>query len=116
MTKDEIQALMKEIHYRDWRFVIFEGAVGVAMYLQVQFETMYAGARTHHFGRKWQLSKHMTRSELVQTALMAVLAAEEHEARENFFYKGVSVFGPHIDVEKLRDLCMQHPLDVRKAV
>ena len=52
-------------------------------------------------GRKWRLSKHMTAGELVQTAFMAILAALEHEAREQFRYKGVDVLNPHMDLEAL---------------
>lgn len=55
-------------------------------------------------GRKWRLSPHMTDGEIAQTALMATLAAVEHETREQFTYKGVSVFDPHYDIEALVDL------------
>jgi hypothetical protein len=55
-------------------------------------------------GRKWRLSEHMTKSEVIQTALMAVLAWEEHEAREAFRYKGRAVFSPHYDVDLLQKL------------
>lgn len=51
--------------------------------------------------RKWRLSEYMTKSELVQTALKAVLTAEEHEARESFRYRGKAIFGPHFDVDTL---------------
>lgn len=51
--------------------------------------------------RKWFLSPHMTKGELVQTCLKAVLTAEEHEAREKFLYRGRAVLGPHIDIEAL---------------
>jgi hypothetical protein len=50
------------------------------------------------------ISTHMTPGELVQTAFKAVLTFLEHEARENFKYKGVSVFDPHYDIEKLVEL------------
>lgn len=53
------------------------------------------------YGRKWRLSPHMTEGEVVQTALMATLAASEHEHREKFQYKGVSVFDPHFDIDQL---------------
>ena len=43
----------------------------------------------------------MTKSEIVQTALMAVLAAEEHETREAFLYRGQRIFSPHYDVDQL---------------
>jgi len=58
-----------------------------------------------HKGRKWLLSQHMTDSEIVQTALLAVLVCEEHEARERFRYRGAAIFGPHQDVEDL----VRHP-------
>jgi hypothetical protein len=51
--------------------------------------------------RKWLLSEHMTKSELVQTALLATLTALEHEAREGFAYKGEAVFAPHFNVDAL---------------
>lgn len=56
-------------------------------------------------GRKWRLSKHMTPSEVVQTCLKAVLTAEEHEAREHFLYQGRAIFGPHINIEALWEVC-----------
>ncbi len=43
----------------------------------------------------------MTRGEIVRTALMAVLAVEEHEARERFLWRGRAVFGPHLSLEAL---------------
>jgi hypothetical protein len=46
-------------------------------------------------GRKWLLSTHMMDEEVVQTALMAVLAFEEHEAREAFLFDGKRLFSPH---------------------
>lgn len=52
-------------------------------------------------GRWWRLSPHMTDGEILQTALMAVLAFEEHEIREKFKVDGVSVFDPHYDIEAL---------------
>lgn len=55
--------------------------------------------------RKWLLSRHMTPSELVQTAFKCVLTSIEHETREQFTYKGAAIFGPHFDVERLVLLC-----------
>lgn len=53
------------------------------------------------FTRKWYISQESTRSEVVQTALKCVLTSVEHEARENFRYRGFAIFGPHHDVEQL---------------
>ena len=60
---------------------------------------------TRQHTRKWLLSEHMTPSEVVQTALKCVLTSLEHEARENFKYKGAPIFGPHFDVDDLAVLC-----------
>jgi hypothetical protein len=55
-------------------------------------------------GRKWRLSPHMTNSEVVQTAFLAVLTALEHEARERFTYRGQSVLDGHFDLDQLASL------------
>ena len=54
-------------------------------------------------GRKWMLSPHMVDGEVVQTALMAVLAWYEHETREAFKFKGCAIFNPHISLDELFD-------------
>ncbi len=64
-------------------------------------------------GRKWGLSYHMTETEVVKTALKAVLAAVEHEVLELFKYRGVTIFDPHIRVEDLIELRTSCPLDGR---
>jgi hypothetical protein len=63
-------------------------------------------------GRKWRLSLHMTDGEIVQTALAAVLAWHEHEARENFLYKGRAIFNPHLDLTILWERSEQ--IEVRR--
>src|SRR5687768_12140871 len=69
----------------------------------------YSGATTlsEQKGRKWYVSPYATESEVVQTALKAVLTFLEHEAREQFHYKGKAIFGPHLDVEALLQLADQ---------
>lgn len=56
--------------------------------------------------RKWLLSPFMTDSEIVQTAFKMILTAFEHEIREQFRYDGAPIFGPHFDVNDLRDLAL----------
>ncbi|MBO6814582.1 MAG: hypothetical protein JJ891_06965 [Rhizobiaceae bacterium] len=55
-------------------------------------------------GRKWLISPHATKGEIVQTILKATLTALEHEAREGLTYKGVAIFDPHYDLDKLVEL------------
>lgn len=63
--------------------------------------------------RKWLLSGHMTRSELIQTAFKCVLTSIEHEAREQFKYRDAAIFGPHFYVDDLVTLCEKRELDMR---
>jgi hypothetical protein len=63
-----------------------------------------AGEPAPWTGRKWRLSPHMTDGEVVQTALLAVFTALEHEAREKFTFRGVALFGPHLDIYRLVEL------------
>lgn len=55
-------------------------------------------------GRKWLISEHMTNSEIVMTVFKAVMTAVEHEAREQFLYKGQAILDPHYDVDRLVEL------------
>ncbi len=55
-------------------------------------------------GRKWLLSPHMVRSEIIRTAYKAIIAAEEHEIQEKFKYRDCTVMGPHMHMDELVDL------------
>lgn len=111
LTLRDVQAILAEVQYKDWTFVADYAPRATAMYLQPRFR---AADGTEWSGRKWLISPHMTRSEVVQTALKAVLTAEEHEARELFTYRGRAIFGPHFDVEQLVELCDRGALDARE--
>ena len=109
MTDDQKLArfrfLLEKVNYKDWHIEAHADHSG--HYLQVRFSATdtKTAAKTDWTGRKWRLSPHMTHSEVVSTALKAVLTAEEHEAREHFLYRGKAIFGPHIDVDSLWCVC-----------
>lgn len=96
------QALISLVTYRDWVFHLGQDAIGL-YYLQLKFDAADhdTGGVESWAGRKWRLSVYMTDVELLQTALKAVLTAEEHEARERFHYRGVALFGPHLSLDAL---------------
>lgn len=94
MTHAQLITVVAGIRYLGWHFALRE--MGDGYYLQVQFM-----APDEQRGRKWYISKHATEAEVLQTALLAVLTAVEHEAREAFTYMGKAVFGPHTSVEAL---------------
>lgn len=113
MFLGKCDAILADVRYKHWTICAYPDLDGPTAYLQVTFHAPdwskerpgYANPAVLQSGRKWRLSEHMTKSEIVQTALMAVLAAEEHENREQFLYKGRAIFGPHFDVDGLHDIC-----------
>ena len=96
----------EHVRYPGWQFRILRRAGG-EFAMQGHFEAADGWQKT----RKWRLSRYMTKSEIVQTALLCVLTSAEHQVREHFLYKGKRVFGPHFDVDELARISDR--LDVR---
>lgn len=116
LSKSDFEEILAEVQFNDWAF--FVGTdwsarspvhVITRCYLQVRAKDTYnvSGEPMEWGGRKWFLSPHMTKSEVVATAFKAVLTAVEHETREQFVYRGVSIFDPHYDVDRLWELRQQ---------
>jgi hypothetical protein len=101
--------LTSRVEFRDWTFVV--DRMGDGFYLQASFR--HETAVQH--GRKWYISSHAIREEVVQTALKAVLTALEHEAREEFRFDGRAIYGPHFSLEALAEAADAHG-PVRRAV
>lgn len=92
---DVLQDVADLVYYNDWSFGVKEDSDGP--YLQISF---LADGEVQ-LCRKWRVYRSMNASEFVRTCWMAVLAAEEHEARESFRYRGVRVMTPHVDFDKI---------------
>lgn len=100
-----LRAALDRCQFGDWKFKLKSAPAGV-IFLQIEFNApcTTTGESESWKSRKWQLSEHMTDSEVVQTAFKAVLTAQEHEAREKFKYRGRAIFGPHFNVDRLWEL------------
>lgn len=61
-------------------------------------------------GKYWP-SPHSTRNEIVQAIFGLYKGYWEHEARENFKYRGKRVYGPHMDVDAIWEVATR--VDVR---
>lgn len=98
----DILAIVTECSFPGLRFNLV--TKGGAIFLQLECPdgvcTVTGTARPWK-GRKWYISPHSTRSEVVQTAFKAVVTALEHEAREAFRFRDVAVLDPHIDLDNL---------------
>lgn len=101
MTLAEIEAVLRLVQYPLYLFHVKEA--GDRFWLQATFyaQCSETGDISRQHTRKWYVSRECTPSEVVQTALKCVLASVEHEAREQFTYRGRPVFGPHLDLDKL---------------
>lgn len=108
MTNDEffsyVYGVLEEVVFQNYMFLVTKE--GDNFFLKASFTAPCnkTGALETHKTRKWRLSKHMVKSEIVQTAFKLVLTSIEHEAREQFTYKGMPIFGPHYDVDVLVDV------------
>jgi len=102
LTYADGAGILEQVAYKPgWEFrALYKGD---GFLLQVRFiaPCEITGRPERQAGRKWYVSAHACRSEVVATALKAVLTAEEHEARERFTYKGCPVYHPHLDVEAM---------------
>lgn len=104
LTLPAIGAILANVKFPDTKFLVTMEGNAFVLQLQVEGLCNRSGEPLTWRSRKWRLSRHMTKSEVVQTAFLAVLTAAEHEVREQFRYRGVAVFGPHFNVEWLASL------------
>ena len=114
MKHAEIQQIVDQISFREYNLYVLWNERG-QMYLQASYHEpdVVTGKVELQQTRKWILSEHMTKSEIVQTAFKACLTSMEHRTREHFLYKGERVYSPHYDVEALVDLCRSQRFDER---
>ena len=104
MTSDTLVEIIDNVSYHDWSFAI--GKLGSGFYVQCRFIAPDSCGKDERnwSGRKWYISTHATKDEVVQTCLKAVLTSLEHEARESFKYKGVAIFQPHTPIDELVEI------------
>lgn len=107
LTTTDLFDIMARIRFNEpgWHIVLnFDGYRQPYLAVHATTKDNHATGDMTWSGRKWRLSFHMTPGEIVQTAFMAIMAAQEHETREKFTYRGVSIFDPHYDIERLVEL------------
>ncbi|UTC29674.1 hypothetical protein BAJUN_00440 [Bajunvirus bajun] len=108
---EEIYDTLAKVTYPGFEFLLVN--VGAAKpeddtaFLQIRCpegtDTM-TGAPMDWKGRKWQMSRWMTDTEIVQTAWAAVERALMHEAAELFRFKDQPIFDRHFNVHMLAEL------------
>src|SRR5579862_3935883 len=109
-----MREILECVTYPGYEFVVMQEFSWSWLQGRYWAEDVDTGVMALQSTRKWVLSSHMTRSELVQTCLKLVLTSLEHRGREGFLYKGRRVFGPHFDVEQLWEIADGPCLDARR--
>lgn len=101
VVMEKINSVLASVSYPGIDFHV--AGTGSDIFMQIKCDGIcnVTGEPMKWSGRKWRLSRFMTKSEIVQTAFKAVLTALEHEAREAFTYHGASIFDPHYNVDAL---------------
>jgi len=118
-TLKSIKDLVDDVKFNDWAFLIKTNRDNTP-YLQIKF--LAPGSFTDsdelelQSCRKWQLSYFMCDEEIVSTAFKAMLAAVEHEAREQFTWRGEAIYRPHYDIYALHKLSARNAIDKREEV
>ena len=111
MKINEMAEIVGAICYKPgWR-VLFDPGTYNRPFIQIEVteeapearSPMHPGARTPWKGGKVFLSSFMCRQEIVGAVFGAIRAAEEHEMREWFTYKGARIFNPHLDPDRLAE-------------
>lgn len=113
MKLKEVEVILSNIEFEDYTFCAHQR--GDIIYLQAGYyeDDIITGRREHQKTRKWLLSEHMVKSEVVQTAFKCVMTSMEHRVREHFLYRQERIFGPHFDVDALYDIAKARRLDYR---
>lgn len=106
---DDFRDILKDVRFRDWRVVVNPHPNEPArLYMQVRTVTpdnMDPNSEPVEWGgRKYDLSPYMCKSEVVRTAYLAIKKAMDHEVDEQFTYRGLPIYDPHFDVDKLWEL------------
>jgi hypothetical protein len=92
----QIQHLLDtQVRYKDWKFVVEQEDVSRGGHWDIDLHLRavwmapdnVTGAMEEQKSRWWRLSKHMTLTEIINTAFACCQMAEKHEFRENFNFK-----------------------------
>jgi hypothetical protein len=113
-TLERIRLIVGLCRFEGFEFLVDEVPGGFQLHAAWLEPDIVGGKAALQKSRKWLLSPHMTKSEIVQTCFKLAMTAAEHRVRESFTYRGNRIFGPHFDVDALHTICSEKRFDVRK--
>jgi hypothetical protein len=110
-TVDRVRELVDLCEFENYTFHVYPDRDGVKIQATYPEECIQTGAIETQYTRKWLISPHATKSEIVNTLFKCCATSTEHRLREHFLYRGRRVYGPHYDVDEL--WAISRRIDVR---
>lgn len=122
MTIEDIQRVITDIRFVLFgeRFIFFVYPKGDGFLIQVGAHLPDNDPGPFHVGvtlqkgGKHYISSHACKEEIVNKCWYACQDFIIHEARELFKYKGVAIYQPHWQVDRLVELCVKSDVAKRK--
>lgn len=106
-TLQQIQEIVNQITYLDWKFRLFDDGNRALLQVQGNGICPKTGERVEWTGRKHAISFHSCRNEIIRTAKLAIDRAVQHEVDEQFRYRGVAIFNPHMNYDLVVEMANQ---------
>ncbi len=107
ITRVQIENILNDVQFSNSVFSVEEAPGGFHIWISGIEPDSYTGKMELQEGRKWFVHNRSTPSDVVRTVFKSVSTWAEHEARESFKFRGIRVFSPHLDLEKLADKRMR---------
>lgn len=101
LTLTQVNNALSEVKFANHVFQSEETMGGFHIWITAMEKCTFTGEPSLQEGRRWFVSTGCTPSDVVRTAFKAVATWAEHETREEFKYKGVRVFSPHLELNNL---------------
>lgn len=101
LTLTQVNNALSEVKFANHVFQSEETMGGFHIWITAMEKCTFTGDTSLQEGRRWFVSNGCTPSDVVRTAFKAVATWAEHETREEFKYKGVRVFSPHLELNNL---------------
>ena len=111
----DVQNILDHISYKPdtgFRCGLMGDGVFIQHYQMIPDCNDPKAGKTEQRGGKYYVSTYSCESEIVQKAFYACKQFEEHEVREWFEWAGYRLFGPHISMYALAEVC--HRTDQRE--
>ena len=101
---DMVRDVIGQIEYKPGWKILNHWERGNKLYLQLECESGVCSVSKEPSpwkGRKQYLSPFMCKQEIIGICFALIKDAEQHEMQEWFKYKGVAIYNPHLDPDRL---------------